>query len=342
MVYFISNTESSLKKILNKNDLIIVDDYILKNYTHLNILKKKNKILSVNSNEKSKSFNNLNSIIDNLIKNNFKKNNKIIAIGGGVIQDIACFVSSILYRGVDWIFFPTTLIAQADSCIGSKSSINYKNFKNQIGTFYPPRKIYININFLNTLKKKHFYSGLGEMSHYFIIGGYDSFVNFSKFIKNINNFNKNDLKKLIYQSLEIKKKYIEKDEFDKDIRQILNYGHSFGHAIESSTNYKIPHGISVAIGIDLINYISVKKNILNVTVRNEIRNSLLQIWNIKKFAKININQMFKSLAQDKTNINNRINVVMLKKYGFFIRKKIHINNNLIKIVSKYFHREYIN
>ena len=126
-----------------------------------------------------------------MINCGFRKNHRLIGIGGGIIQDITAFIASIMYRGVDWFLFPTTLLAQGDSCIGSKTSINFGEYKNQIGGFYPPHKIFINLDFLNTLSDKDIKSGLGEMSHYFVVEGEASFKMYKK---NYNDYTKDKKK----------------------------------------------------------------------------------------------------------------------------------------------------
>jgi 3-dehydroquinate synthase len=182
-----------------------------------------------------------------------------------------------MYRGVDWVHIPTTLLAQGDSCIGSKTSINFGKFKNQLGNFFSPKQIFIDVNFLKTLDKADLISGLGEMAHYFLVSSCEDFLYFKSEYHNAQN-NLNILKDLIIRSLEIKKSYIEIDEFDQNERQVFNYGHSFGHALESLTNYRIPHGIAVSIGMDMSNFMSVKYGYMTEEARQEIRLLLKQVW----------------------------------------------------------------
>jgi 3-dehydroquinate synthase len=195
-----------------------------------------------------------------------------------------------MYRGVDWVHIPTTLLAQGDSCIGSKTSINFGKFKNQLGNFFSPKQIFIDVNFLKTLDKADLISGLGEMAHYFLVSSCEDFLYFKSEYHNAQN-NLNILKDLIIRSLEIKKSYIEIDEFDQNERQVFNYGHSFGHALESLTNYRIPHGIAVSIGMDMSNFMSVKYGYMTEEARQEIRLLLKQVWvgySIFHIFKINI------------------------------------------------------
>ena len=155
--------------------------------------------------EKNKSFSNLNNIIVQLINHGITRKTRLIAIGGGIIQDIVCFISSTIFRGVNWIFYPTTLLAQADSCIGSKSSINFQKYKNLIGTYHPPLKINIDISFLNTLSKEEIHSGIGEILKVYIIAQSKKIIELSKIVKN-DLLIVDNLKPHINESLKIKKK----------------------------------------------------------------------------------------------------------------------------------------
>ena len=154
-------------------------------------------------------------IISNILKKKFSKKNKIICIGGGILQDICSFISLILFRGVEWIFFPTTLLSQADSCIGGKISINFNEYKNQIGNYNPPNWIYVDMNFLSTLNKYQFYSGIGEIMHFYFVSGKKDFLMMRKNFNLLLNRDKKTLFKIISRCLEIKKRFIEIDEFDK-------------------------------------------------------------------------------------------------------------------------------
>jgi len=219
-----------------------------------------------------------------------------------------------MYRGVDWLFFPTTLLSQGDSCIGSKTSINFGEYKNQIGGFFPPKKIFINTEFLKTLSKNDLQSGLGEMSHYFVVAGKSEFKEYKN---NYDNVDLNDelLQKMISNSLKIKKQYIEIDEFDQKERQVFNYGHSFGHAIESLTNYSIPHGIAVSFGMDIANFISVKKGLLNNSIRLEIKDLLQKIWSGYSISSLDVAKFSLALSKDKKNVGNELRLILCKGYG---------------------------
>lgn len=316
-VIFSNKIEESLSAELKSGDFIIIDATVQEIYSEQfeNILCNY-QYISLKASEEQKSYQGVEPIINFLIEKGFKKNNRLFAIGGGITQDVTAFIASILYRGVDWYFLPTTLLAQADSCIGSKTSINFRQFKNQLGGFYPPKKIVIDPNFLNSLSEKDIKSGLGEMAHYFVVAGEEEFEYFKKNYRAA--LSNSDVRgNLIAKSLEIKKYYIEVDEFDKNERQVFNYGHSFGHAIESLTNYSIPHGIAVSFGMDMSNFISMKKGYIKSDTRANSRELFEQIWDgySEKVKDINVSLFINALSKDKKNKGSKLGLILKKGYG---------------------------
>jgi len=214
-VNFIENASDILTKEIIDGDVVIMDRKVKELYPELtNNLPEFISVITIEAHERHKSYAGLIPIIDQLVTQGFRKNNRLIGIGGGITQDITAFTASIMYRGVNWIFFPTTLLAQGDSCIGSKTSINFDKYKNQVGGFYPPIKIYIDLEFLNTLTHADQQSGFGEMSHYFVVAGKDDFIDYKEKYNNAVT-NKNVMAELVSKSLLIKKKYIEIDNLTK-------------------------------------------------------------------------------------------------------------------------------
>ncbi len=314
-VKFVNDAPNILKNEIQDGDVIIIDNNVRKLYPDLlKGLDSNTIVIGIDAREDKKSYKGLIPIIQDLINNGFRKNHRLIGIGGGIIQDITAFTASIMYRGVKWIFFPTTLLAQGDSCIGSKTSINFGEYKNQIGGFYPPNKIFINLEFLNTLSEADLQSGLGEMSHYFIVAGEKDFKEYKMDYEDALTDN-NILAKMISNSLKIKKSYIEIDEFDQHKRQVFNYGHSFGHAIESLTDYAVPHGIAVSFGMDMANFISVKRKFLKNSVRLEIRNLLQRIWSGYDISNLKLDKFAMALSKDKKNVGKELRLILCKDYG---------------------------
>lgn len=217
-------------------------------------------VLLIEALETNKSLDKLPAYVDHLVGRGIRRDQQLVAIGGGIIQDITCFLAATLLRGVGWRFYPTTLLAQADSCIGSKSSINNAAAKNILGTFTPPERVTVFSPFLDTLDETDRRSGVGEMIKVHVIDGPDSASAIAADYDRL--FENSDvMAHYIRRSLEIKKGYIEDDEFDRGRRNIFNYGHSFGHAIEAATDFAVPHGIAVTIGMDMANYTGLRLGI---------------------------------------------------------------------------------
>lgn len=237
----------------------------------------KEEIIIIEATEFNKTVEYALGLCDSVMHTNARKNMTIISIGGGIVQDVTGFLASILYRGVNWIYIPTTLLAQSDSCMGSKTSLNYKNFKNLLGTFYPPSKIHLNVAFTKTLTKMDFYSGIGEIVKLHLMGGQNNIDLISSKIKELDIQRENEefLTELVKNSLSIKYSYIKDDEFDTGRRNLLNYGHCFGHALEVSSKYAIPHGTAVVVGMIFANIIAVKRELLSPEIANTILNNIL-------------------------------------------------------------------
>ena len=312
-ISFSKNINEELEKTIQPGDILIVDTFILQTYKELfqNI---ENDLISISPSEEEKSYLAIEKTINQIVLKGFRKKNKLIAIGGGIIQDITSFIAFILFRGVDWVFFPTNLLSQCDSCIGSKLSVNLGPYKNLLGGFYPPKRIYINTNFLKTLEKKDILSGLGEMLHYFLISGPADARLFKEKALGIKE-SLAEIDDLIYRSLQIKKAMIEIDEFDQGPRNVFNYGHTFAHALESVTNYIIPHGISVSIGIDLANLISVDMDLISMKERNQMRELCAMVFEEIKIPSIDQVAYKNALNKDKKNIGNDLGLILTRGIG---------------------------
>jgi 3-dehydroquinate synthase len=338
-VKFIEDACNVLKNEIRDGDVIIIDNKVKDLYPDLlKYMNNNTSIIGLDARENQKSYEGLITIIQELINSGFRKNHRLIGIGGGIIQDITAFTASIMYRGVSWIFFPTTLLAQGDSCIGSKTSINFGEFKNQIGGFYPPNKIFINLNFLDTLSAEDLQSGLGEMSHYFVVAGKNDFKEYKQNY-DIALTDKKVLAKMISNSLIIKKSYIEIDEFDQNERQVFNYGHSFGHAIESLTNYAVPHGIAVSFGMDMANFISVKKKYITMQIRYEIRELLEKIWSGYDLKDIDVDKFAIALSKDKKNVGKELRLILCKGYGKVFKDAQCLDDEFRGWLKNYFTNE---
>ena len=335
-VNFSHSLDDSLKQTIKPGDVVMIDSNVFKqlNDDVLSTIVAGNHLL-VDANEGQKSYLAIAPLIEKIIDNKFRRGNRLIAIGGGITQDITAFMASILYRGVEWVFFPSTLLAQADSCIGGKTSINIGNFKNQLGNFYPPSQIYIIPELVKSLPLRDIKSGLGEMLHFYLVSGEKDFQFFKENYESA--FSDDEaLLTLIKKNLEIKKGFIERDEFDRGERLLLNYGHSFGHAIESLTNYSIPHGIAVSYGMDLANFISVKKGFLSEETRYEIRSQVEKIWDGISLGDIDIGKFETALSRDKKNIGNTYRLILSKGVGSMFVHGVEPSREFTVWLNEYF------
>lgn len=229
-VEFVNNIDDIVELTKSENTITIIDRNIFRLYPQL----EDDSFIQIHCVEDVKNIRGTELILDELVKRRANIATKLIVIGGGILQDLVGYCASIYCRGIEYILVPTTLLAQADSCIGGKTSLNYKNRKNILGTFYPPQKIFICTDFLKTLSDIDYLSGWGEIYKFHIL-------------QNMT-FKFGPVDESIYNGLKFKSSILELDEFDKKERKYLNFGHTFAHALESASNYQIPHGIAVILG----------------------------------------------------------------------------------------------
>lgn len=335
-VFFSQSVFNTLKDELKSDDVVFVDQKVFKYLSDdVQLLITCGRHILIDATEEQKSYTALTPIIEQLIEERFRKNNRLISVGGGITQDITAFIASIMYRGVEWLFFPTTLLAQADSCIGGKTSINIGKYKNQLGNFYPPQKIFIVPEFLKSLSELDFKSGMGEMLHFYLVSSNEDFEFYQQ------NYEKaftveEAIMALIKRNLEIKKGFIERDEFDRGERQLLNYGHSFGHAIESLTNYRIPHGIAVSYGMDMANFISVKLGFIDEADRQKVVPLVEKIWSGTTIDNISVADFETALSRDKKNIGNTYQLILTKGIGKMFKHGITPNKDFSNWLIEYF------
>ena len=321
---------------LNPGEHLIIDDRVAELYAEtLQSSLDAHSVLRITANEKNKSLERISDYVTCLLENGVRRNHVLVAVGGGIIQDITAFIAATLLRGLDWRFYPTTLLAQADSCIGSKSSINVGRFKNQVGTFTPPNDILVSTSVLRTLTDQDLRSGVGEMIKVHIISGLDDLRAIQKDYPNL--FEDPALMEhYIHRSLEIKKAKIEVDEFDRNERLVMNYGHSFGHAIESASEYQIPHGIAVTIGMDLANYLACRLQLTSSDVHKEIHQLLRANYSGFERCEISSSQFFAALNHDKKNKENLLSLILMSSPGEMILHRIPLDDQLKGICLEYF------
>lgn len=310
--YFESSSDF-IKELANKpNSVYVIDENVYNAHKNLFSVFEQNRIIILPISEDRKNINTVCELYEQIMAFAPRKNMNLISIGGGITQDITGFVASSLYRGINWIFVPTTLLAQVDSCIGAKTSLNFNHYKNLVGTFYPPSEIHIYPEFLKTLTKEDFYSGVGEMAKLHVMSGPEYANEFRCNLPKIDVLDNLTMSKMTRNCLNIKKSYIENDEFDMGRRNLLNYGHCFGHAIESATDFAIPHGQAVVLGMILANKVSVSRGFLSQQKAKEIENTIFRPILKVKLPNFDFQDVVKAMHQDKKNIGNSMALIMLK------------------------------
>ena len=296
--------------------------------------------IPIRAEERSKSLEALPKVVEELARRGIRRNHILVAIGGGIIQDITAFLASCLLRGLDWVFIPTTLLAQADSCIGSKSSINCGSVKNLLGTFCPPRTIAVAPRFLLTLSNIELMSGLGEIIKVCAIEGPETFDEIkSKYPEVLQDHEV--LQKFIIRALLIKKRFIELDEFDRGVRNIFNYGHSFGHAIEAATEFRIPHGVAVSIGMDMANFVAMEKKLCSPAFYEGMHSTLRMNYEPFFGETIDYKRFNEAISRDKKNEERgQLTLILPDTEGSILKMKIANNNEFVKSCQSFLARDF--
>ena len=272
-------------------------------------------IYEISNPEEEKSINSYTEIVDFLSSKSFKRNDRIVGLGGGAITDLAGFVSSTYMRGLDYIQIPTSLLAQVDASIGGKTAINYGKIKNFIGTFYNPSKIIICSKFLKTLNEQEFLNGLAEVLKHALITSDNAVDELIKRHEQISSRETATLLEIIEESIQIKANIVTEDFTETGKRKFLNFGHTFAHGIESANlSNPILHGHAVIIGMMMA--LDYAKHIESIDVdAHEKSMKLLKSFNFD-FSNIRFsaNEIIEAMKSDKKNTNT-INLVLLKDIG---------------------------
>ncbi len=323
-----------LPKIELKQKALIISDSIVAGL-HLSYLLERLKALEVRvcvieSGEKYKNFHSLERILNNAFEMQLNRHSLMIALGGGVISDMVGFASSIYFRGIGFINIPTTLLAQVDASVGGKTGINTPYGKNLIGSFYQPKAVYIDLAFLKTLEKREFQAGVAEIIKMAVC-----------FDKNlVERLETKDLKdcleEVIFQSVNIKAQVVMQDEKEQNIRAGLNYGHTFGHAIEKETDYeRFLHGEAIAIGMRMANDLALSLGMLTLKEYERIENLLKKFGLIFHYKITDIQKFYERLFLDKKSEDKTIKFILPKGIGAFEIASHIPKETIIKVLEKW-------
>lgn len=318
--------------------IILTDDIVYKN--HLSSLEYELRKICPTiysyaffNGEKSKSVETVNQIYEFMLSKNVDRSDLVIALGGGVVGDIAGYVAATFLRGLAFIQIPTTLLAQIDSSIGGKVAVNYQGYKNIIGTFYQPLLVYINTSVLHTLPDREYRCGLAEAVVHALIAD-DSLLDFIHQNTNEKNrLNEQSLKEFIYKNCKIKADIVLQDEKDKNIRKILNLGHTVGHAIEGLYDYKYKHGECVSVGIVSAIKLGIYLKLIEVKKLAFIKTLLNKLGLPTAINNLDWNEVVKRIAFDKKTITGKVSFILPIDIGKVIDYEIDLHNLPVEVFS---------
>lgn len=262
----------------------------------------KSKILIIDADETKKNHETLRYILNFLVSNKTRRSDRLIAVGGGVVCDIVAFAASVYKRGMKLTLVPTTIIAQADAAIGGKTGINYENIKNCVGSFYHADEITLYHGFIDTLPQKHYQSGIAELLKMGIIAEPEILTLLET---------RQTLPRAIIQCIKTKNQIVELDPLDRSTRQILNFGHTIGHAIEIELN--ITHGEAVAIGMIMESAFLTEKGYMNSSINREIHKQITKHISLSELLGKSID--FSSILQDKKIADKHVTLTNIPEIG---------------------------
>jgi len=282
------------------------------------------RFITIKPGEKSKSLESLTKIYNDLIDFGITRSHLIIAFGGGVVGDLAGFAASTYLRGIDYVQIPTTLLSQIDSSIGGKVGVNLDKGKNLVGSFYQPKKVIIDSHVLTTLPEKYIKDGLGEVIKYACIKDADFFEQLMEIKTNEELFQ--NMEDIIFRCCNIKRQYVESDERDTGLRMILNFGHTFGHAVEKYFDYEKTHGWAVALGMYHITQKSESLGYTEPGTAEKIKNILINFNMEYQMPSMDMDMIKKTVCLDKKNLSDKINLILIKKIGESFIEKISVED----------------
>ena len=326
----ISNLPFLLKEYSNNRTFILVDENTRKYCYPLvkHFLPQNMKIIEIKSGEENKTIESVKHIWQSLSENSADRKSLLINLGGGVIGDMGGFAASTFKRGIKFINLPTTLLSQVDASVGGKTGFDFLGLKNEIGCFNAPEKVIIHPVFLKTLDEDNIISGYAEMIKHALIHDEAHYEKLKVFSLNKDKLDYNALLNLIKKSVGIKEYFVKTDPYEENIRKALNFGHTYGHAIESyfmGTENELLHGKAIAFGMIFELFLSNKKCLLPVAQLLEIAKYITAVYGKLSFTKNNYEAFYELMQHDKKNDAAGINFTLLSGIG-----KAEINQNATK------------
>lgn len=313
---------------------VAVDEHVLSLYPGITALFASEHLYAFPALEEEKTLAGVERLCRFLQRKGASKRSELVVIGGGIAQDIGTFAGHIYYRGIPFVYVPTTLLSMADSCIGAKCGVNLGDFKNQLGFFQSPRRVIVWQGFLRTLAPNDVRSGFGEIVKLAITSGDEDFSWLER------RFDEMDtaidgVEAAVFRSLETKRRVIEEDEYEANIRKTLNYGHTFGHALEALTQHEVPHGLAVAWGVDVANFIAMRTGVLAPEVFDRIHALLKRHFALKVHAEYDGIALVDAMRRDKKAAGDTVTLVLPAAIGRLQLVPTTLDSTLASHVDQY-------
>lgn len=314
---------NAIKEISTTQKLLIVTDTnveklylkqvsdILKNYGY------DVAVHSFMAGEENKTMNTILSICSACINHNMDRKSMIVALGGGVVGDMAGFAAAIYMRGIDFVQIPTTLLSQSDSSVGGKTGIDFASSKNILGAFHQPKLVYINVDTLKTLPQKEFISGMGEVIKHGMIRDAKFFEYLQKHSDEVKTLDSNVLLAMTKTNCTIKASVVASDEKEHGLRAILNFGHTIGHAVESAAGFRMTHGQCVGIGMCAVCYLACMRGMIQSSVMTHLEEILCD-YGFEIKAQVDREEVYRFLLNDKKKSNGKLKFVLPTSIGSVI------------------------
>lgn len=283
--------------------------------------------------EENKNLNTIQDMYSFFLEKHLDRKSVIVALGGGVVGDMAGFAAATYMRGIEFVQIPTSVLAQVDSSVGGKVGVDFKNTKNIIGAFYQPTFVYININTAKTLPKREFNAGIAEAIKYGMIVNKNYYLYISDNKEKIIEMDEETLKKVIRCSCEFKADIVSKDEKENGLREILNFGHTIGHAVETLLGFRFVHGECVSVGMVAVVYICFKRAIISLTEFEGFKNLLKYFELPINIPMLNKEDVYKQMFSDKKTTNNVLNFVLINNIGEAFRTKDVTKEEILEAIE---------
>lgn len=328
-----------LKFQVNNRKVCIVTDTTVANY-YLDEVKyliesvaKQVSVFVFETGEQSKTVATVTSLFSTLMESKFSRTDLIVALGGGVVGDLAGFAAATYLRGIDFIQIPTSLLAQVDSSIGGKTGVDFEAYKNMVGAFYQPILVYMNLSALLSLSTKVYLSAYGEIIKHALIKDETLFYQLGDYIDKIKHRELEYLADIVYRNCEIKRSVVEQDTKEQSIRAILNFGHTIGHAIEKVSNFSLLHGECVAIGSIGAAYISFIRGYINMQTLESIINLTRKIGLPTKAINLDAFEVFQAIKSDKKFRDGLLHFILIDRIGQAVIKTDVREDELLEAID---------